>query len=290
MALEFRALHGGFGAEVIGVDPTLQVDDETFRRIEDAWYRSSVLVFHDLAMTPEQQIAFARRLGPLHIMEPLHFNLVGHPEIFVVSNAEQDGKPVGLRRAGQGFHTDGEDKRIPNGGSFLYARQVPPEGGDTLFVDMYGAYNALPQELKRKIAGRRARFSRISLHHVHYPHLPPLTEEQKLKAPDVYHPLARRHPRTGRTSLYIGRWACDIEGMPEAEGRALVRVLQEFAQEPRFVYRHRWRVGDAVLWDNRCTQHCATGFDEARYVRLMHRATLDGEAPIMADDVPAGAA
>lgn len=290
MALAVRPLPGGFGAEVSGVDPALRVDDGTFRRIEEAWYRASLLVFRDLSMTPEQHVAFSRRLGPLHIMTPEAFNLPGHPEVFVVSNAEADGKPVGLRRAGYGYHTDGEDKAIPNAGSFLYARQVPPEGGDTIFVDMYAVYDALPEPVKRSIVGRRARFSRISLHHVHYPHLPPLTEEQRRRAPDVLHPLARRHPRTGRTSLYIGRWACDVEGMPEAEGRALVEFLQVFAQEPRFAYRHRWRVGDAVLWDNRCTQHCATGFDEARHVRLMHRTTLEGETPIMADAAPAGAA
>lgn len=288
MSLELRARPGGFGAEVIGVDPTLQVDEDAFRRIEEAWYRSSVLIFRDLAMTPEQQIAFSRRLGTLHIMTPAEFNLPAHPEVFVVSNAERDGRPIGLRRAGYGYHTDGEDKSIPNAGSFLYAREVPPTGGDTIYVDMYAVYEALPDDVRRTIAGRRARFSRTSLHQVHYPHLPPLTPEQARKAPDVYHPLARRHPRTGRTSLYVGRWACDVEGLPEAEGRALVEFLQRFAQEPRFEYRHVWRAGDAVLWDNRCTQHCATGFDEARYVRLMHRTTLEGEVPIMADAVPAG--
>ena len=100
--------------------------------------------------------------------------------------------------------------------------------------------------------------------------------------PDVFHPLERRHPKSGRTSLYIGRWACGIEGIPQTEGRALVRQLQEFAQQPRFLYRHRWREGDAILWDNRCTQHCATPFEEACYTRLMHRTTLEGEAPLMA--------
>jgi taurine dioxygenase/putative 2-oxoglutarate oxygenase len=101
--------------------------------------------------------------------------------------------------------------------------------------------------------------------------------------PDVFHPLERRHPKSGRVSLYIGRWAYDIEGLPEQEGRELVTWLQEFATQPRFIYRHRWQEGDAILWDNRCTQHCATGFDESRYARLMHRTTIEGEAPIMAE-------
>jgi taurine dioxygenase len=285
MPVEFRALQGSFGAEVIGVHPALKLDDPTFAAIEAAWYRHSILLFRGLSMSPEQQIAFTRRFGPLHVMVPLDYNLPGHPEIFVVSNAEQDGKPVGLRGAGMGFHSDGEDKPVPNAGSFLYARQVPPEGGDTLFADMCAAHAALPQEIRRKIAGRRARFSRNALHHLNYPHQK-LTEAHRQR-PDVYHPLERRHPKSGRVSLFIGRWAYDIEGLPEQEGRELVTWLQEFARTPRFVYRHCWRGGDAVLWDNRCTQHCATGFDESRYVRLMHRTTLEGDPPVMAETAAA---
>ena len=286
MALEITPIHGDFVGEVLGVDPGLEVDDETFRELEVAWYRHSILVFRNLAMSQGQHIEFTRRLGKPHIMEPLEYNLEGHPEILVVSNARTQGRPLGLRGAGMGFHTDGEDKAIPNAGSLLYALKIPPEGGDTLFSDLYAAYDALPGHVKRAISGKCARFSRISLHQAYYPHLPPLTEEQKRDRPDVHHPLARRHPRSGRTALYIGRWACDVEGIPRQEGEELVRYLQEFTQRPEFVYCHQWRAGDAVLWDNRCTQHCATPFDESSYVRHMHRTTLDGETPVMASDPP----
>ncbi|HYZ64142.1 MAG TPA: TauD/TfdA family dioxygenase [Acetobacteraceae bacterium] len=282
MAVSFRPLQP-FGAEVVGVPPDLAMDEADFRRVEQAWFDHSILLFRGLAMTPAQHVAFTSRLGPLHIMEPLEMNLPGHKEVFVVSNATKDGKPIGLKRAGEGWHTDGEDKRIPNAGSFLYAIEVPPERGDTLFADMYAVYEALPEATKRKLVGRRARFSRIDMHHIHYPLLPPLSEAQKLARPDVYHPLLRRHPKSGRVSLYIGRWACDIEGMEPEEGRALIAELQDFAHQPRFVYRQVWRVGDAVLWDNRCTQHCATGFDDDKYIRIMYRTTLEGDAPIMAD-------
>ena len=283
MALGFRPLHGRFGAEILGAPPDLHLTGQEFRQVEQAWFDHSILLFRNLSMTPAQHIAFTRRLGPLHVMEPLNLNLPGHPEVFVVSNATKDGKPIGLKRAGEGFHTDGEDKRIPNAGSFLYAIELPPERGDTLFVDMYAAFEALPDEIKRKLAGRRARFSRIDLHHVHYPLMDALTEQQKHDRPDVFHPLLRRHPRSGRTSLYIGRWAIDIEGMDPAEGRALIQYLQQHAQQPQFIYRQVWRVGDAVLWDNRCTQHCATGFDDERYVRTMYRTTLEGDEPQMAE-------
>lgn len=282
MMPSFRPLLGSFGAEVTGVPPTLELDAAAMDAVTQAWYRHSILLFRGLRMTPDQHVAFTRRLGPLHVMEPLALNLPTHKEVFVVSNALRDGKPIGLKRAGEGFHTDGEDKAIPNAGSMLYALEVPPERGDTLFVDMYAAYAALPDDVKRQLQGRRARFSRVDLHARHYPLMAPLTEAQKRDRPDVFHPLLRRHPHSGRTALYIGRWAIDIPGMPAEEGRALVTWLQEFVQQPRFIYRQVWRVGDAVLWDNRCTQHCATGFDDERHIRIMHRTTLEGEVPLLA--------
>jgi alpha-ketoglutarate-dependent taurine dioxygenase len=269
-----------FGAEIVGLDLSDDLADAEFRRIEQAWFDASLLVFRDLVMTPEQHIGFTRRFGPLHIMTPLHYNLPGHPEVMVLTNLEEGGKPLGIRRAGMGWHSDGEDKRLPNAGSFLYAHRIPAEGGDTLFADMYAAYDELPDETKRCIAGRRARFSRADMHHVHYPHEPALTEQQKRDRPDVFHPLVRTHPRSGRKALYIGRWARDVEGMDPDEGRALIEQLFAYASSERFVYCHKWRVHDAVLWDNRCMLHCATGFDESRYTRLMHRTTLEGDVPV----------
>src|SRR5258706_5675528 len=246
MTVSFHPLQPTFGAEVIGTPPDLAFDAADFAAVEAAWHRHGILLFRDLAMTPAQQVTFTRRLGPLHIMEPPNINLDDHPEVFVVSNATKAGKPFGLKRAGEGFHTDGEDKTLPNAGSFLYALVVPPARGDTLFVDMCGAYDALPAATRQRIQGRRARFSRIALHNVHYPLLPPLTEAQRRARPDVHHPLARRHPHSGRTALYLGRWACDVDGLPPDEGRALIAALQAFAQQPQFIYRHQWRVGDAI--------------------------------------------
>ena len=209
MPVEFLSLRGSFGAEASGVDPALEINDPTFAAIEAAWYRHSILLFRGLSMSPKQQIAFSRRFGPLHIMVPTDWNLPDHREVWVVGNAEQDGKAIGLRGAGMGFHSDGEDKPVPNAGSFLYARQVPPEGGDTLFADMYAVHAALPSDIRRKITGRRARVSRNALHHLNYPDQP-LAPEHRAR-PDVFHPLERQHPKSGRVSLYIGRCAFDIE-------------------------------------------------------------------------------
>jgi taurine dioxygenase/putative 2-oxoglutarate oxygenase len=137
--------------------------------------------------------------------------------------------------------------------------------------------------VRRKILGRRACFSRARFHEVYYPHLGPLTAAQRIARPDVWHPIARRHPHTGWTSLYIGRWAYKVDGMADDEAQELIDYLKDFAIRPEFVYRHPWRIGDALLWDNRCVQHCATPFDDSKYHRLMHRTTLEGETPIMAD-------
>jgi taurine dioxygenase len=276
--IEIRPISDGFGAEVIGVDVS-STTDEDFRRIERAWFDHSILVFRDLDMTPEQHIELTRRFGPLHIMTPPQYNLPDHPEVLVLTNLQEGGKAKGIRRAGLGWHSDGEDKKIPNAGSFLYAITIPDEGGDTLFADMRAVYEALSQETKDRIDGKRARFSRIDMHEIHYPFEPPLTEQQKLERPDVYHPIVRTHPRTGRKSLFVGRWARDIEGMDADEGFKLVQELFKFAVQPQFVYRHKWRLRDAVLWDNRCALHCATEFDEQRYDRLMYRTTLEGDVP-----------
>lgn len=279
MMLEVRPLSPAIGAEIRGVDPAGEIDQQTFAGIRRAWLEHCIVLFRGVRFTPERQIAFTRRFGPLHVMTPLSLNLDNHPEIFVVSNRVRDGKPVGLKRAGWGWHSDGEDKLIPNAGSFLYAIEVTPGQGDTQFANMYRALDALPRALRERIEGRRGRFSRIDLHLVNYPNLNPLSEQEKRDRPDVYHPLVRVHPESGRKSLYIGRWATDIEGMDAEEGAGIIRELREFSVREEFVYRHTWRAGDAILWDNRCTQHCALPFDDDCFERHMHRTTLEGDLP-----------
>ena len=279
MALEIHPLSSVLGAEIRGVDPAGEIDEASFNAIHRAWLDHCILLFRGVRFTPATQIAFTRRFGPLHIMTPLSFNLQGHPEVFVVSNRITDNKPVGLRRAGWGWHSDGEDKLIPNAASFLYAITCTPGQGDTLFTNMYRVLEALPDDLRARIDGRRARFSRVALHLVNYPNLPPLTEQEKRARPDVFHPLVREHPQAHRKSLYVGRWATDVEGLPPDEGAEIVRGLREFSVCEEFVYRHTWRAGDALLWDNRCTQHSAVPFDDERYERHMHRTTLEGDLP-----------
>ena len=279
MGLTTLPLTEALGAEVRGCDLSRDLDETTVRDLRQAWLDHSLLLFRDVAMTHHEHVAFTRRFGPLHIMPQTQYNHPECQEVFVLSNAKRNGRPAGMRRVGLGWHTDGEDKVRPNAGSLLYAHEVPPEGGDTFFASMYAAYEALPPAIKTRIESRKARFSRIALHHVHYPEEPPLTEAAIASWPDVFHPLVRIHPESGRKSIYIGRWACGIVGMPDDEAKTLLGELMDFVTQDDFVYRHSWRKGDALLWDNRCTMHCATPYDETKYRRHMHRTTLEGDVP-----------
>ncbi len=168
MAIEVRPLSDALGAEITGVDPAGDIDDEAMAAVRRAWLDHNVLLFRGVTWTPAEHVAFTRRFGPLHIMPqlgtPEPMNLPGLPEVYVISNVVKDGKPLGLRRAGWGWHTDGEDKEVPNMGSMLHALIVPPEGGDTAFANMYKAYDTLPEALRSRIEGRRGRFSRVEMH------------------------------------------------------------------------------------------------------------------------------
>ncbi len=269
-----------FGVEILDLDLAAPIDAATFKRLHDLWLEYAIVVFRDQQMTPAQQIAFSRRLGDLEDHNLNQFVIPEYPEVFVISNVVENGREIGAPKAGRHWHSDGHYTLRPSMGSLMLAREVPAEEGDTLFGDMRAAYDALPAATKARIRDLKVLLSRIKAYPISYPERPPLTEAQKAKLPDVVHPLCRTHPETGRTVLYIGgNVAWEIVGMPFEEGRALLQELREFATQDRFVYAHRWKVGDAVLWDNRCTIHCATSFDESRYRRVMHRTTIRGDVP-----------
>ena len=283
MTIQVRKLSDALGAEVVNFDPSQPMDEEAVHALRQLWLEHSILLFRGVDWTPAQHIAFTKNFGDLHIMPRLGteipVNLQQHPEIFVVSNMEQNGKPVGVKRAGWGWHSDGEDKEVPNMGSMLYGVKTPRVGGDTGFASTYKAYEALPKATRDAIDGKRARFSRVEMHLINYPNLPPLTEAEKRERPDVWHPIVRSHPETLRKCLYIGRWAVEIEGMPDREGKELIEELTSHITKPEFTYIHKWRPGDVVLWDNRCTQHCAIPYDDSAEDRHMLRTTLEGDVP-----------
>ncbi len=279
---QFRRFDAPIGAEIVGLDLSRPLDDAGFAAVRQAFLASAgVLVLRDQRITPEQQIAFSRRFGPLMIHVLRQFLLPGHPEILLVSNVIENGKPIGLGDAGRYWHSDLSYVAEPSLGSLLHARELPAEGGDTSFASMHAAYEALPDAVQRRIAGLRA----VHSYRNSYDRMqgsswrPPLTDEQKAEVKEVVHPVVRTHPETGRKALFVNEgFTVRILDMPEADSGALLELLFAHSTEPRFIYRHHWRDHDLVFWDNRCAVHLAHGCPpELR--RHMHRTTVQGDAP-----------
>lgn len=281
MAVQLRALQPTVGTEVVGIDLADPVDDAAFAAIQDAWLASSILLFRDQhRLTHQQHIDFSRRFGALEVFTLRQYTHKDFAEIFVISNLTNDeGKPIGAQ-VSPIWHTDSQFLEEPSMASLLLAKEVPSVGADTLFASMFSVYDALPEKTKKRIDGLQVSHSRIRAYPSNYPNRPPLTEEEKARTPDVFHPLVRRHPENGRKALYIGdSTAPEIIGMPKEESDTLIRELIDFATQERFVYRHKWKVGDAILWDNRSAIHCATPYDTEKERRLMYRTTIVGDRP-----------
>jgi alpha-ketoglutarate-dependent taurine dioxygenase len=279
--LDIRPLSPKVGAEVIGVDISQPLPDDVFKTIDDAYNHYSVLVLRGQKLTPEQQIAFSRLFGELEVSPRTQFALSGHPEILVLSNIIIDGKPIGNADAGRTWHTDMSYTKTPPRGSLLYAREIPIENGrargDTVFASAAAAYETLSPEMKKKLAGLRA---------IHRAGAKKYAPGSKLAdavkdMPDVAHPVIRTHAVTGRKAIYVREGECvGICGMPDEESLPLIRELGELVTRPEFCYRHNWRVGDLLMWDNSMTQHLAISDYQLPLRRLMHRVTVNGPVPI----------
>ena len=279
MAVEVRNSQGLMGAEILGVSLAEPLDDATLAIVRQAILDRCVVVFPDQsAMSPGDQVAFSRRFGDLVPSELANVNPAGFPEIFIVSNAIRDGKPIGAKEVGRHWHTDFQHLKSAAALTMLHAHKIPPEKGDTEFSDMRAAYEALDAATKQRIDGMEVLHSRVQAWPVMFPERPPLTAEQAARTPDVVHPLVRIHPDTGRRSLFLtaNKAAWEIVGLPRAEGQALLADLLAHALQEQFRYVHVWRDHDYLIWDNRCLLHRATPFDGERYERIMYRTTVAG--------------
>ncbi|HYC46781.1 MAG TPA: TauD/TfdA family dioxygenase [Burkholderiales bacterium] len=284
--MEIRRTGAALGAEIRGVDLSKDVDEQTFQNIVQAFHEHEVIFFRNQELTPEQHVAFSRRFGELEKHVRADCCRPGFPELFVVSNIVENGKPIGSRDAGLFWHSDLCYLKEPSRGSLFYAREVPMKDGkplgDTLFASATAAYNALPEETRQRIAGVKAVNSYA---HGYYRDRksgprPPLTEEQQRRTPDVEHPVVRTHPYTGRQCLFLNEgYVNRLVGIDGPEGEALLAELLEHATDERFVYRHQWQVGDLLMWDNCSTQHRAITDYELPLRRRMERTTLCGTAP-----------
>lgn len=279
---EIRPFDAALGAEIVGLDLSQPLSSEDFRRIHRAHLDHHVVVFRDQRITPAQQIAFSRRLGPLQIHVLHQFQLANHPEILIVSNVLKDGKPIGLGDAGHFWHSDLSYKEKPSLGSLLHAIELPEAGGDTLFANMHTAWDTLPAALRRQVEGRSAEHTYLARYaelQARSPWRPNLSPEQIAQVKPVVHPVVRTHPETGRKALFVSEhFTTRIVGLPEDESRALLDELFAHSVKPAHVYRHAWREHDLVFWDNRSLLHLAGGTpDHLR--RVMYRTTIEGDAP-----------
>jgi alpha-ketoglutarate-dependent taurine dioxygenase len=275
--MELQPLGPVLGVEVTGVDLSEPLDNARFAVIRQALNDHCLVLVRGQALSEGAHVAFARRFGELQIHVLKQFLTTPYPELYVLSNKAVDGKPIGNHKEGWNWHSDLSYLEIPCLGSVLYAREVPPEGADTLFASMYAAYDALDAATKATIADLKAVHSYAGYYAKYFADRTPLSETQKAATPDVIHPIVRTHPETGRKSLYVGQDIVkEILGLPAQEGAALLARLNSHAISEDFTYRHRWRVGDVVIWDNRSTMHKATPYDDKAYIRIMHRATIKG--------------
>lgn len=286
------------GAEISGVDLSKPLDDETFARIHKAFFDNEVAFFRNQNLTPEQQVAFTRRFGMLEHHVRKEARLEGFPEILIISNVlDEEGKPIGSQDAGRFWHSDLSYRKEPSMLSALYSIEVPERGGriygDTGFASTTAAYDALPEDMKRRVAGlknmhsyryyrtkNRAAQAEESARGGRVVQEPELSEEQLASVPDVEAPLVRTHPVTGRKGLFVNEaHTSHIPGLPREESDALLSELYRHITRPEFQYVHQWRPGDLLMWDNVAVQHKATFDYDLPMRRLMHRTTVRGTVP-----------
>jgi alpha-ketoglutarate-dependent 2,4-dichlorophenoxyacetate dioxygenase len=282
MAITVQPVTPDFAAEIGDVNLSAPPSPSDAADVKDAFTKYAVLIFPGQQLSADQHLDFAKLFGPLETTIALHrkdVNLRVQKEFADVSNLDPEnnvwGKDSRQRMFQLGnrlWHTDSSFKRLPARASLLYARSIPPVGGHTEFADERAAYDALPEEMKRRIDGLVAEHSifnsRAKLGFTSF------SDEERQNLPPVPQVLVRKIPESGRKSLYLASHAGRIFGMPEAEGHALIEQLVAHATQRQFIYTHRWRVHDLVIWDNRCTMHRGAAYDDLRWKRDMQRATV----------------
>lgn len=275
MTISFRPLSHALGAEVQGVDLAGPLSNSEFDQIHRTFLERGILLFRDQKISREQHIAFSRRFGELDTHDALPRDRdPDHPELLLVTNIPKaNGAPSDSKYTGQLWHSDMSFTLVPSLGSLLRGITIPPVGGDTMFTNMYMAYDTLSDGMKKMIEG---------LHAIHTGSRKIVdlsadrAAEQKKLNPPIAQPVVRVHPETGRKALYIGEKVSCFVDMTEAESRPLIDYLVRHATRPQFVYRHQWRPDDIVLWDNRCTMHIALGDYAEGEIRHLERTTVKG--------------
>ncbi|MEC7491160.1 MAG: TauD/TfdA family dioxygenase [Pseudomonadota bacterium] len=282
MPIEISPLTAPLGATVTGVDLSESLNDEDFRKIHRAWLEHIVLVFPEQNLSDENQVTFTRHFGEMPD-RPVHSKGIKsdhqiHKSVMLVSNVRENGKIIGSLPDGEmHFHTDGAYEINPYRYTMLYALEVPRQGGNTLFANMYRAYDTLPEDLKTRLCEAEAEHGFYTGSDVSD------GMKQRLRISDYQnsarHPVFIRHEETGRTSLYVSRLLTEsLTGFPEGESQNLLSQLFDHSERPEFVYEHIWNPGDFVVWDNRCANHARTDFGDSER-RMLRRTTIQGIGP-----------
>jgi alpha-ketoglutarate-dependent 2,4-dichlorophenoxyacetate dioxygenase len=281
MTIRVTRLTPCFAARIDGVEVTRPLDDSTWTEIRAAFEEHSVLVFRGQPMDDDTQLAFSRRFGNLEVTRSMNpaagtpFARQSNLDIDTGEVIPPDDRRMIYQLANMLWHSDSSFKPVPSLCSLLSGRIVPPEGGATEFASTRAAYPSLPEALRRRVE------TAVAVHDFSWSRdqVRPgfFTAEERAVYPPVRHRLVRANPVNGRRALFLGAHASHVEGMPLEEGRALLKALLDHVTQPRFRYRHDWREGDLVVWDNRCVLHRATPYDTARYKRLMQRTTISGD-------------
>lgn len=281
MSIEVISTGRACGAEIRGVDVSKPIDDATFATIEQAFDRYGVLIFPGQSLTAAEQVAFSARFGPVeqnHNAEV--YGVGGSPDIYQLSNIlDGNGKQIGVKGSGTQWHTDMSYAAIPARATMLYCLEAPVLHGltlgDTGFANARAAYNDLPAEMKAFLEGKKGVFDFRGRRRGR------VVDQATIdRYPPVEHPIVRTHPRTGEKNLYVMRDDCTgVADLEETEGKALIAALADHIIRPDFVYRHRWRAGDVVVWDNCTVQHQAIIDFDLPQRRRMWRTTVRGTAP-----------
>jgi taurine dioxygenase len=272
-----KPLSPALGAEIEGVDVSQQLDEATASAIRDIWHAHLVILIRNQNLDEDKQVRFASIFGTLNRS---HKKRAHHSDkndaVMYISNIRENGKLVGALPDGEmHFHTDQCHQEKPCAATMLYSIEVPSKGGNTLFANAYSAYESLPEDIRKKIDGRRAinayDYDNASTHR---------GTRLRPDVPHAIHPVVRTHPVSGRKALYVNRlMTAAIEGMEPAESDELLNFLFDHQEQPKFVYEHVWRPHDVILWDNRCTLHARSDFSAAER-RLMRRVTIEGQKPV----------
>ncbi len=280
MGIDIIPTDAPVGAEIQGVDLSQPLSDPDFATVENAFNEHGVVFFRGQSLSPDGLLSFTQRFGDIS------FNVFGedhglndHPGVVLISNIEEDGRDIGVKRAGSRWHSDMCYTAMPPRGTILCAKEVPDQDGlvlgDTCFAATHTAYDDLPDAMKQRLDGCRAVFDFAGRQRAQI-----ITQEQRERFPPVTHPMVRTHPKTGRKCLYVMRDDCTgIVGREEDEAQRLIAALADHIIRPEYVYRHRWQPGDVLIWDNCTVQHLAIQDYDLPLRRLMHRTTFAADAP-----------